>query len=108
DGVMTVADVDWERFAPAFTIGRPSPLLGELPEVQRALANAGTAEGAGAAAGSALRERLTGLTEAEIDRTLLDLVRAHAAAVLGFAGAEAVEPGRAFKELGFDSLTAVE
>ncbi|MEU5930696.1 type I polyketide synthase, partial [Streptomyces antimycoticus] len=106
DGVLTVADVDWERFAPAFTIGRPSPLLGDLPEVQRALASAGNAEGAGT--GSALRERLAGLTEAEIDRTLLDLVRAHAAAVLGFAGAEAVEPGRAFKELGFDSLTAVE
>ncbi|MGW5698612.1 beta-ketoacyl synthase N-terminal-like domain-containing protein, partial [Streptomyces asiaticus] len=106
EGVVTVADVDWERFAPAFTIGRPSPLLGDLPEVQRALANAGSAEGA--SVGSALRERLTGLTEAEIDRTLLDLVRAHAAAVLGFAGAESVEPARAFKELGFDSLTAVE
>ncbi|GDY59341.1 hypothetical protein SVIO_099640 [Streptomyces violaceusniger] len=106
DGVVTVADVDWERFAPAFTIGRPSPLLGDLPEVQRALANAGNTEGTGA--GSALRERLAGLTEAEIDRTLLDLVRAHAAAVLGFAGAESVEPDRAFKELGFDSLTAVE
>ncbi|WP_344314609.1 type I polyketide synthase, partial [Streptomyces rhizosphaericus] len=106
DGVVTVADVDWERFAPAFTIGRPSPLLGDLPEVQRALANAGNTEGTGT--GSALRERLVGLTEAEIDRTLLDLVRAHAAAVLGFAGAESVEPARAFKELGFDSLTAVE
>ncbi|OPF75716.1 beta-ketoacyl synthase, partial [Streptomyces antioxidans] len=105
DGVVTVADVDWERFAPAFTIGRPSPLLGDLPEVQRALANAGSGEGT---SGSALRERLTGLTEAEVARTLLDLVRAHAAAVLGFAGAESVEPGRAFKELGFDSLTAVE
>ncbi|MGV9855389.1 type I polyketide synthase, partial [Streptomyces sp. NPDC003442] len=106
DGVVTVADVDWERFAPAFTMGRPSPLIGELPEVERALASAGSTEGTGT--GSALRERLTGLTEAEIDRTLLDLVRAHAAAVLGFSGAEAVEPARAFKELGFDSLTAVE
>ncbi|MEU5274756.1 SDR family NAD(P)-dependent oxidoreductase, partial [Streptomyces hygroscopicus] len=108
DGVVTVADVDWERFAPAFTMGRPSPLIGDLPEVERALANARTAEGAGRGAGAALRERLAGLTEAETDRTLLDLVRAHAAAVLGFAGAEAIEAGRAFQELGFDSLTAVE
>ncbi|MFF4482778.1 type I polyketide synthase, partial [Streptomyces sp. NPDC001520] len=108
DGAVTIADVDWERFAPAFTMGRPSPLLGDLPEVERALASAGDAQGAELRAGAALRERLAGLTGAETDRALLDLVRAHAAAVLGFAGAEAVEAGRAFKDLGFDSLTAVE
>jgi polyketide synthase 12 len=50
--------------------------------------------------------RLAALSWVEQDRVLLDLVRTNAAAVLGHA--DAVRADVPFKELGFDSLTAVE
>ncbi|MFD7916840.1 type I polyketide synthase [Streptomyces sp. NPDC059752] len=114
DTVVTVVDVDWGRFAPGFTAVRPSRLLAELPEARNALApRAG--DGDEGRTGDrtpdgrhSLVQRLAGLSAAERDRALLDLVRKEVAAVLGHAGAENVGAGRAFKELGFDSLTAVE
>nr|WP_239104284.1 SDR family NAD(P)-dependent oxidoreductase [Streptomyces sp. SID339] len=52
--------------------------------------------------------KLSALTAEEQHRTLLDLVRTHAAAVLGHAGTDAVRADAPFQDLGFDSLTAVE
>ncbi|WP_246216773.1 type I polyketide synthase [Mycobacterium botniense] len=57
---------------------------------------------------SALAQRLHGLPDEEQHAVLLDLVRSHIATVLGNISPDAVDPDKAFQELGFDSLTAVE
>ncbi|MEV5127230.1 type I polyketide synthase [Streptomyces decoyicus] len=103
EGSVVVADVEWERFAPAFTSARPSPLLEDLPEVRAALAAGAAAVGSGVVQG-----RLAGLSVVERERALLELVRTHAAAVLGYHKPESLEARSAFRDLGFDSLTAVE
>jgi acyl transferase domain-containing protein/acyl carrier protein len=58
--------------------------------------------------GETLVTRLAGVPEAEREGMVLEFVRSHVATVLGHASAADVEPDRAFKELGFDSLAAVE
>jgi acyl carrier protein len=63
---------------------------------------------AGVDAGDGLRRRLLGLPVGEREAAVVDVVRSHVAAVLRYSGAAAVDPGRPFADLGFDSLTAVE
>ncbi|MFC7011700.1 SDR family NAD(P)-dependent oxidoreductase, partial [Streptomyces viridiviolaceus] len=87
---------------------------GELPALLRGLVRRTPARetaaraAEGPASGPDLRQRLAGLQPDERDRALLDLVRTQVAAVLGHGSADAVGQDRAFKELGFDSLAAVE
>ncbi|WP_043509969.1 type I polyketide synthase, partial [Actinoalloteichus caeruleus] len=105
---LAVADVDWERFVPAFTLARPRPLIEDIPEVRRVLAEGERAEAEAGEGGSELRRKLRDLPAAERERLLVELVRAEAAAVLGHPTSDAVPPNRALRELGFDSLTAVD
>ncbi|MGR3939631.1 KR domain-containing protein, partial [Streptomyces sp. BRA346] len=114
---LTVADVEWDSFAPAFTAARPSALLADLPEARAALdaaprdgETAGIAGIAGTEgpAATELRDRLLGLPETERFGELLAVVREKSALVLGHTDAGAVEADLPFRDLGFDSLTAVD
>ncbi|MEU6634063.1 SDR family NAD(P)-dependent oxidoreductase [Streptomyces parvus] len=109
-GHLVATDIDWQRFAPVFTISRERPLLDSIPEVRAALS-----EGTGAAepdedtsGQETIAVRLAGLSPAERDHALLDVVRTQVAAVLRYQDAADVEPDHSFKDLGFDSVTAVE
>ncbi|MER8225919.1 type I polyketide synthase [Streptomyces sp. NPDC094143] len=121
DGSVVVADVAWERFVPAFTSRRPSRLLSTV----RALDTGGSAGSAGtteSTTGSAtsttvnsaedarerLVRRLADRPEKERRRALRELVQERATAVLGRSADRVVHVDRPFKDVGFDSLTAVD
>ncbi|MFD7712695.1 type I polyketide synthase [Streptomyces sp. NPDC059786] len=80
---------------------------GTLPALLRGLVRAGRRR-AGAADQAGLRDRLAALGPAERAAALLTAVRTTVAVVLGHGSAEQVDDTRAFRELGLDSLTAVD
>ncbi|WP_433073797.1 type I polyketide synthase [Dactylosporangium sp. CA-052675] len=81
---------------------------GTVPALYRGLIRGQVRAAADIAAGPSLGEQLAALGEAERRGALVELVRSQAAAVLGYADGAAIEARKAFSELGFDSLTAVE
>ncbi|MEU4565131.1 type I polyketide synthase [Micromonospora sp. NPDC023956] len=108
DVTLTVVDVDWSRFAPAYASARRRPLLEGVPEAKAALDGGTPPDDEDDGVAATLRRRLVGLTPARREETLADLVRELAADVLGHDDAAAIPAATAFRDLGFDSLTAVE
>jgi acyl transferase domain-containing protein/thioesterase domain-containing protein/acyl carrier protein len=79
--------------------------LGTLPPVLRGLVRLPRRR---QGESSSLAQRLAKVPEAERQLVAQELVRTHAAAVLGHTSAAEVDPDRALRELGLDSLGAVE
>ncbi|QBS39350.1 type I polyketide synthase [Nocardia sp. CS682] len=106
DTTVTVANIEWGTFAPVLSAARRRPLIDDLAEARSALDEPRTA--AANSPDNGARQRLAGLAAAERHRVLLDLVRTEAATVLGHATPDAVSARVAFRDLGVDSLTAVQ
>ena len=95
-----------------FWINAPPPGDVTVPQEYPADANDGAAASQDvrveAVSEAAFAERVHGLPEQQRAQAVLDLVLAEAAAVLGHASPDAIDSGLAFKDLGVDSLAAVE
>ncbi|MFC5668501.1 beta-ketoacyl reductase, partial [Kitasatospora misakiensis] len=109
---LDLFDAGLDMTAPVAVRLDPTALRGlaVLPAVLRGLVRTPArraATSAGGGAGSPA-EHYGALPEPERRAALLDLVRGLVADVLGHADGAAVETGKGFLDLGFDSLTAVE
>ncbi|HEY2241414.1 MAG TPA: acyltransferase domain-containing protein, partial [Streptosporangiaceae bacterium] len=102
DHTLAIMDVDWPAFAAAPGAAQ-LPFLRDLPEIQAAVPVA-----AAPAESGELAQRLATRPAAERSQFVADLVRAEAAAILGHSSPTSIDPGRAFRDFGFDSLTSVE
>jgi acyl transferase domain-containing protein len=79
-----------------------------LPPILRGLVKPATPRRTASKNDGAVAARLAGLPESEREAYLLEVVSGQVAVVLGLASATSVDSGRAFQEMGFDSLTSVE
>ncbi|MGW2778048.1 SDR family NAD(P)-dependent oxidoreductase [Streptomyces olivaceoviridis] len=105
-GISPLTDEDGLRVLDAVLDGAclPAQVIGARLDPARAQAPDRSAS----AAGESWRERLLDLPEDRRRATALTLVRRLTAEVLGHEDPAAVDPGRAFRDLGLDSLSATE
>ncbi|MFK4070370.1 type I polyketide synthase [Streptomyces sp. NPDC029674] len=84
----------------------PAPAL--LQDLVSGGSRSGSGGGGVSAGAAALLKALGTMSDPEREEALLDLVCTHIAAVLGYDAATPVNATQGLRELGFDSLTAVE
>jgi len=107
--LFDAAVIGGEAHVVAARITQPAPDVPDLPALLRIpTTTQPTRATAQAADASALRERLAGVTSEQRGRALLELVRVHAAAVLGHGQPGQVDVDRGVLDLGFESMTALE
>ncbi|MFD0691400.1 phosphopantetheine-binding protein, partial [Actinomadura fibrosa] len=88
----------------ALATPHPSPIAARLRHARQQPARTRNTS----AGPRSLKQRITRLPEAERHTALVDQVRTQVAAVLGHIDADVIRPEDVFRELGLDSLTAVE
>ncbi|WP_413106119.1 type I polyketide synthase [Streptomyces sp. Inha503] len=102
---LAVADIDWTRLDAE---SPDAPLFRQLRSARSATTEKQPTAGSALPGRAELRDRLEAMPREKREAALRDLVRAQAADVLAHDSVDAVAPDRAFRDLGFDSLTAVE
>lgn len=100
--VEVISEVDWETFLPVFTAARPSPLLSALS------AEFTVGDGGNSSEAAPLIDVLGGQDADQRVRTVLALVRTAVAEALALPEGTKIDSGTAFRDLGMDSLTAVD
>jgi acyl transferase domain-containing protein len=100
---LVAAEVDWERFLPLFMSARRWPLFDELSGP----ATAQTRED-DASTRQALARKLADRAPDEAVRVIENMVLEHVSAVLGLGSTADIMTGRPFRELGFESVSAVD
>ena len=101
DSTVVAARVD-------VSVLRSHARAGQLPPVFRGLVTEPGRRTTVASQAVSWAERVAGLSDADRTQVLMDLVRSQVAVILGHRSSDAINPTRAFQDLGFDSLTAVE
>ncbi|GAA4019202.1 hypothetical protein GCM10022384_70750 [Streptomyces marokkonensis] len=109
EAALAAVKFDFVALQEQAAVGETASVLQGLVRRPRPTVRTEAGTPAGGTAKESLADRLARMPQAERQRTLVDLVSADAATVLGGRrGADAIAPDRAFKDLGFDSLTGVE